>query len=120
MISRVARGQSWVATQLCPRATHSSHDAISGLHEGEVDPIETLIFAVITALAVAEVRWALHFLPVDSYLAGFALLLAFYFVTGLIHSHLVRHLTATLAVEYSMIAAAGVVLVVWARNAGIA
>ena len=94
--------------------------AVGLLHEGEVDPIETLIFAVITALAVAEVRWALHFLPIDSYLAGFAMLLAFYFVTGLIHSHLVRHLTATLAVEYSVIAAAGVALVVWARNAGIA
>jgi len=107
-------------TAMAAAALVSAMLAIGLLHEGEVDPIETLIYAVITALAVAEVRWALYFLPIDSYLSGFVLLLAFYFVTGLIHSHLVRHLTATLALEYSVIAAAGVALVVWARSAGIA
>ncbi len=94
--------------------------AVELLHEGEVDPLETLIFAVVTALTVAEVRWALHFLPLDGYLAGLTLVLAFYLVTGLIHSHLVRQLTATLAAEYTLIAAAGVALVVWARAQGLA
>ncbi len=94
--------------------------AIELLHEGEVDPLETLIFAVITALAVAEVRWTLHFLPLDGYLAGLALLLTFYFVTGLLHSHLVRRLSATLAAEYAIVTAAGIALVIWARASGLA
>lgn len=94
--------------------------AVELLHEGAVDPLETLILAVVTALTVAEVRWALHFLPLDSYLAGLALVLGFYLVTGLIHSHLVRQLSAILAAEYALIAGAGVALIIWARTAGLA
>lgn len=94
--------------------------AIELLHEGEVDPLETLIFAVVTAIAVAEMRWALHFLPLDGYLAGLALLLTFYFVTGLLHSHLVRQLNVTLATEYAVVTAAGIGLVIWARASGLA
>ena len=81
------------------------------LHEGEVDPLETLVLAVVTALAVTEVRWTLHFLPLDGYLEGLALLLAFYFVTGLIHSHLPRHLNARVTARYVTVGAAGMVLV---------
>ena len=94
--------------------------AIELLHEGEVDPLETLLFAAVTAIAIAEVRWALHFLPLDGYLAGLALLLSFYFVTGLLHSHLVRQLSITMATEYAIVTAAGIALVIWARAAGLA
>jgi hypothetical protein len=94
--------------------------SIELLHEGEVDPLETLLFAAVTAIAVAEVRWALHFLPLDGYLAGLTLLLSFYFVTGLLHSHLVRQLSITMATEYAIVTAAGIALVVWARAAGLA
>jgi hypothetical protein len=94
--------------------------SIELLHEGEVDPLETLLFAAVTAIAVAEVRWALHFLPLDGYLAGLALLLSFYFVTGLLHSHLVRQLSITMATEYAIVTTAGIALVVWARAAGLA
>lgn len=107
-------------TSMAAVALVSALLAVELLHEGEVDPLETLIFAVVTAIAVAEVRWALHFLPLDGYLAGLALLLVFYFVTGLLHSHLVRQLSATLATEYAIVTAAGIGLVIWARASGLA
>ena len=94
--------------------------AVEVLREGEIDPLETLVFAVVTALVVAEVRWTLHFLPLDGHLAGLTLLLAFYFVTGLLHSHLTRQLNAMVAAEYVLIAAAGIALVAGARAAGLA
>ena len=94
--------------------------AVEMLREGEIDPLETLVFAVVTALVVAEVRWTLFYLPLDGYLAGLTLLLTFYFVTGLLHSHLTSHLSAFVAAEYALIAAAGIGLVVWTRAAGLA
>ena len=94
--------------------------AIEILREGEVDPLETLVFAVVTALIVAEVRWTLHFVPLDGYLAGLTMLITFYFVTGVLHSHITRHLTPPVAAEYVAIASAGVTLVVVARAAGLA
>ena len=94
--------------------------AVEMLREGEIDPVETLVFAVVTALVVAEVRWTLFYLPLDGYLAGLTLLLAFYFVTGLLHSHLTSHLSAFVAAEYVLVAAAGIGLVVWTRAAGLA
>ena len=93
--------------------------AVEVLRDGEIDPLETLAFAIVTALVVAEVRWTLHFLPLDGYLAGLTLLLAFYFVTGVLHSHLTRQLDAVVAGEYLGIAAVGVALVTGARAAGL-
>lgn len=94
--------------------------AVEILREGEVDPLETLIFAVVTGLVVGELRWTLHFLPIDGHLGGLTLLLGFYFVTGLLHSHLTRHLDALVAVEYVMVVMVGIALVAGARAAGIA
>lgn len=94
--------------------------AVEVLHEGEIDPLETLVLAAASALVVGEVRWTLHFLPLDGYLAAFTLLLAFYFVTGLLHSHVTRHLTAPVAVEYLVTGGAGLALVIAARAGGIA
>jgi hypothetical protein len=88
--------------------------------EGQVDPVETLIFAGVTGLVVAEARWALYFIPVGGYLAGLTLLLAFFLVSGLLHSHLTRHLNRMVAAEYVVIATAGVVLVALASQAGLA
>jgi hypothetical protein len=88
--------------------------------EGEVDPLETLAFAAVTGLIVAEVRWALHFMPIDGYLAGLGLVLAFFLVSGLVHSHLARRLDAIAVLEHALITALGVALVVAARASGVA
>jgi hypothetical protein len=88
--------------------------------EGQVEPVETLIFAGVTGLVVAEARWALYFIPIGGYLAGLTVLLAFFLVSGLLHSHLNRHLNRMVAAEYVVIAAAGVVLIAFASQAGLA
>ncbi len=49
--------------------------AVETLREGEVDPLETLGFALVTGVILAETRWLLYYLPVDRYLAGLTLLL---------------------------------------------
>ncbi len=50
----------------------------------------------------------------------FLSILAFYFVTGLLHSHLVRKLSVAMATEYAIVTTAGVALVVWARASRLA
>lgn len=94
--------------------------AVEVLREGEIDPMETLGLALVTGIVIGEARWLLYYMPLDTYLAGLTLLLAFYLVTGLLHSHVIRALTRAVAFEYSGIAAAGLALVVVARAAGLA
>lgn len=94
--------------------------AIEVVREGEVDPVETVIFAALAGLVVAQVRWLLFFLPVDGYLAGLTLVLVFYLVTGVLHSYVMRQLTAITAAEYVLVTAIGMVLVGAARAAGLA
>jgi len=94
--------------------------AIEIVREGEVDPVETTVFAALAGLVVAQVRWLLFFLPIDGYLAGLALVLVFYLVTGVLHSYVLRQLTGMIAAEYAAVTAIGVALVVAARAAGLA
>lgn len=94
--------------------------AVEVLRDGEIDPLDTLIYAVITGVIVAELRWTLHFLPLSGHLAALALLLAFFFVTGLVRSHLTRHLDRVVAAEHVAIVAAGLLVVIGARAAGVA
>ena len=89
--------------------------AVELLHHGEVGPFETVIYAFVTGVVVAEVRWLLYFIEIDGYLAGLLLLLAFFFVTGMLYSHLTRKLNLAVALEYLVIAVAGVAAVAFAR-----
>ncbi len=94
--------------------------AVEVLREGEIDPQETLGFAVVTGVIMAEARLLLYYVPLETYLAGLTLLLAFYLATGLLHSHVTRAFSWAISVEYGGIAAAGLGLVVAARVAGLA
>ena len=94
--------------------------AVELLRDGEIDPIETLVFAGVVGVVVGEARWTLQFLPLDGYLAGLALLLLFYFITGVAHAYITRSLGPWVAVEYGVVAALGIVLIAGARIAGMA
>ncbi len=94
--------------------------AIEVLRQGEVDPIETLLLAIVTALVLVQARWLLHYLPVDGYLAGLTLTLVFFLSTGLLHAYVERNFDRALVLEYATIAAAGVALVTAARVTGLA
>ncbi|MCB9491526.1 MAG: hypothetical protein H6674_05610 [Dehalococcoidia bacterium] len=94
--------------------------AVEVLREGEIDPLETLGLSLVAGFILGEMRWLLYYVPLDTYLAGLTLLLAFYLATGLLHSHVIRALNRVVAAEYSGIAAAGLALVILARAAGLA
>ena len=90
------------------------------LREGEVDPQETLVMSVIVGVLLAEARWTLHFLPLDGYLAGLALVFVFFLLAGLLHAYITRALDRVIALQHAVITALGLALVVGARATGIA
>ena len=89
--------------------------AVEVLREAEGDPVRELVFAAAIGVVVAEARWALYFLPLESYLAGVFLLLVFYVGSGLIQHHIDDDLSGPVIMEFSVIAALGVVIVALGR-----
>jgi len=83
--------------------------------EAEADPYRALVFAGVIGLVVAEARWSLHFIPLEGFLAGVFLLLAFYLTTGLIQHYLTGHLNRSIAVEFLLVTAAGLSIVIAGR-----
>jgi Protein of unknown function (DUF5656) len=89
--------------------------AVEVLREAEADPIRALVFAGVIGLVVAEARWALYFLPLESYLAGVFLLIVFYVSSGLIQHHLNDDLRVPVISEFAVISALGVAIVTLGR-----
>lgn len=94
--------------------------AVERLREGHADPSDTVAFAGVVALLVTQLRWSLHYVPLDGYLGALTLLLAFFLATGLLHAHLTLQLRRAVVAQYVAIAAVGGVLIVGARSAGLA
>ncbi len=93
--------------------------AIELLRDGHADPPDTVALGGVVALVVTQLRWALHFVPLDGYLAALALLLAFFLASGLLHAHLTLQLRRAILAQYVAIAAVGGVLIIGARSAGL-
>jgi hypothetical protein len=89
--------------------------SVEVLREAEADAFRALIFAAIVGLIVAEARWALYFLPLESYLAGVFLLLVFYLTSGLVQHHLNDDLDGPVLTEFVGIALLGVAIVALGR-----
>ena len=89
--------------------------SVEVLREAEADPIRALVFAGVVGIIVAEARWALYFLPLESYLAGVFLLLVFYMVSGLVQHHLNDDLDGPVIIEFASIALVGVLIVTLGR-----
>lgn len=94
--------------------------AVEVLREGEIDPMETMGYAAAAGAATGQWRLALHYLPVDGYLAGLAVLLGFLVVTGLLQAYITRSLDRRVSIDHAAIALAGAALVIGARMAGLA
>src|SRR5690606_2653169 len=62
--------------------------SVEVLRESEANPVRALVYAGAIGVVVAQARWALYFLPLESYLAGVFLLLVFYLASGLVQHHL--------------------------------
>ena len=90
------------------------------LRNSSLGRLDMLTFALVGALVIGELRWALHFVPLDGHLAAVALLLAFFFVSGVLAARLRGQLTREVLIQYSALAAIGVVVVTAARAADLA
>jgi hypothetical protein len=89
--------------------------SVEVLREAEADPGRALIYGGVVGVIVAEARWALYFLPLESYLAGVFLLLVFYMVSGLVQHHLNDDLSPPVIAEFVAIALVGVLIVTLGR-----
>ena len=94
--------------------------SIELLRDSSLRLLDLLILALVGALVLGEMRWALDFVPLDGHLAAIALLLAFFFTSGLLAARLRGHLTREVVVQYGAITAVGVAAVVAARAADLA
>ena len=89
--------------------------SVEVLREAEANPVRALVYAGVVGLIVAEGRWVLYFLPVESYLAGVFLLLVFYLTSGLVQHHLNDDLQRPVVIEFGGIALLGAVIVTLGR-----
>ena len=89
--------------------------AVEVFREAEADAYRALVFSAAIGIVVAEARWALHFIPLEGFLAAVLLLLVFYQATGLVQHHLTGHLNRTIAIEFSLVTAAGLAIVIVGR-----
>lgn len=89
--------------------------AVEIFREGEADPYRALVFAGVIGLIVAEARWSLHFIPLEGFLAGVFLLLAFYLTTGVIQHYLAGSLRRPILLEFAAVSAAGLAVVIVGR-----
>lgn len=92
--------------------------AVEIFREAEADAIRALVFAAVIGLVVAEARWVLYFLPLDGFLAGVFLLLVFYLSTGVISHYLTNHLDRGVLLEFAVVTAAGLAIVIGGRAWG--
>ena len=84
---------------------------IEVLREEAMDTPRTVIYAIAIGVLLAETAWATHFLPLEGSPAAVFLLLAFYLMTGLMHSYLADRLNPRTAAEFSAVALAGLLIV---------
>lgn len=89
--------------------------AVEVFREGEADPYRALVFAGVIGLIVAEARWSLHFIPLEGFLAGVFLLLAFYLTTGVIQHYLAGTLRRPILLEFVAVTTLGLTVVIVGR-----
>lgn len=89
--------------------------SVEVLREAETDPVRALVYSGVVGLVVAEARWGLYFLPLESYLAAVFLLLVFYLSSGLVQHHLADDLRGPVILEFVAIAILGILIVALGR-----
>ena len=92
--------------------------SIEIFREAEADPLRALVFAGVIGVIVGEARWVLYFIPLDGFLAGVFLMLAFYLTTGVISHYLTDRLDRNVLLEFAMVSAAGLAIVIGGRVLG--
>lgn len=71
----------------------------------ETRGLRVTLYAAITGLVVGEATWALNYWRLDDWTASLLLLLLFYLCTGIIQQYLLERLRATVLIEFGIVAA---------------
>jgi hypothetical protein len=82
------------------------------LRAGPTQTLRTWLFAGVVALVMGQSMWALNLWRVPPLTAGLWLLLIFYILTGLAQQHLLGRLTRRALVEFAVIVAIGLFVIV--------
>ncbi|MPZ24337.1 MAG: hypothetical protein GEU28_12560 [Dehalococcoidia bacterium] len=91
--------------------------AIEVIRETDLPTPYVLAYAAAVGVILAQTRGALYFLPLESFTAALFLLVVFYFINGMLHANFTRTLTTGTYVEYGIVSAAGLLIVVVAALA---
>ncbi|HZQ38209.1 MAG TPA: hypothetical protein VFD32_19935 [Dehalococcoidia bacterium] len=83
--------------------------------ETELSAADRALYTLVSGFMLAQVRWALQFLRLDGLLAAMFLLLVFYLITGLSLAAVARRMDRRVGAEYSIVAIAGLAVIVVAR-----
>jgi hypothetical protein len=85
------------------------------LHEAGLSIRTLALYAATLGFIMLETRWALSFLSLSGWLGGVFVLIVFYVASQSMQSYLTTRLDRRAAMEYSVVAAVGVLLVVLGR-----
>ncbi len=79
--------------------------ALDLLSVADVPLRRVLLFAGIVGLIVGESTWALNYWQISAWVGGLFLLLIFYVAVNVAHQHLLERLSASILVEFTIVAA---------------
>lgn len=91
--------------------------AIEVIRETDLETPYVLAYAGAIGVILGQARGALHFLPLESFTAALFLLVIFYLINGLLHANFTRSLNRSTVLEYGVVSALGVAIVVVAALA---
>ena len=91
--------------------------AIEVIRETDLETPYVMAYGAAVGLILGQTRVALHFLPLESFTAALFLLVVFYFVNGLLHANFTRSLSTSTYIEYGLVSAVGMFIVVVAALA---
>lgn len=75
--------------------------------EGSDHPRREALYAAVVGFLLIELSWSLQLLPLGRVFTGLLLMLAFYLLAGLIHSHLLNRLNHWVVLEFVAVTAVG-------------
>ncbi|HET9200477.1 MAG TPA: hypothetical protein VFO84_05825 [Dehalococcoidia bacterium] len=91
--------------------------AIEVIRETDLETPYVMAYAGAVGLILGQTRVALYFLPLESFTAALFLLVVFYFINGLLHANFTRSLRPSTYLEYGLVSAIGMLIVVVAAIA---
>lgn len=89
--------------------------AVELFREVDLASGDLALYAAASGFALAQVRWAAAYVRLDGLLAAMFLLLVFYVLTGLTLAAVTRKIERRVAVEYGLVGAIGVAIVIAGR-----